>query len=81
MDQTNEFKLELDFEGKHYSGMILPSEEKDNKGFPVFFRITIDGELFAYICCGQHGWHDKDKKIGHNALMNAIGQYIFDWYE
>jgi len=81
MDNTKEFKLELDFEGKHYTGSILPSEEKDNKDFPVFFRITIDGRLYAYICCGQNGWHDRDQKTGHNALINTIGEYIHDWYE
>ena len=81
MGTTGAFKLELDFEGKHYSGTILPSEEKDSQEFPVFFRIEIDGELYAYICCGERGWHNRDLKGGHNALINAIGDYIHDWYE
>lgn len=81
MDDTKEFRLALDFEGKHYSGTILPSEEKDSHGFPVFFRIEIDGKLYAYICCGESGWHNRDEKGGHNALLNAIGEYIHDWYE
>jgi hypothetical protein len=81
MNITGAFKLSLDYEGRHYSGAILPSEEKDSKGFPIFFRVEIDGQLYAYICCGESGWHNRDEKGGHNALINAIGNYIHDWYE
>jgi hypothetical protein len=81
MENTGAFRLELDFEGKHYTGMILPSEEKDNKDFPVFFRVEIDGELYAYLCCGEAGWYNRENKEGHGDLINAIGQYIAYWYE
>jgi hypothetical protein len=81
MDFEHVFKLELDYEGKHYSGDILPSEEKDVNGFPVFFRIELEGRLYAYICCGETGWHNRDDRKGHDGLINAIGQYIHDRYE
>jgi hypothetical protein len=80
METTGAFRLELDFEGRHYTGAILPSEEKDDKGFPVFFRVEIDGELFAYLCCGEAGWHNRENKAKDD-LIQAIGQYITDWYE
>jgi len=45
METTGAFRLELDFEGRHYTGAILPSEEKDDKEFPVFFRVeTVKGK-------------------------------------
>jgi hypothetical protein len=81
MENTGAFRLELDYEGRHYTGMILPSEEKDHKGFPVFFRVEIDDELYAYLCCGEAGWHNRENKEGEDGLINAIGQYITDWYE
>jgi hypothetical protein len=81
METTGAFKLSLDFDNRHYAGTILPSEEKDPNGFPIFFRIEIDGQLYAYICCGESGWHNRDKKGGHDALLNAIGKYIHNWYE
>jgi hypothetical protein len=81
METTGAFRLELDFENKHYTGAILPSEEKDNKGFPVFFRVEIDGQLFAYLCCGEAGWHNRENSTQKDDLINAIGQYITYWYE
>jgi hypothetical protein len=76
IENMGAFRLELDYEDKHYTGMILPSEEKDDKGFPVFFRVEIDGELYAYLCCGTTGWFDRENKGGEDGLINAIGQYI-----
>jgi hypothetical protein len=81
MDNTGAFRLELDFDNKHYSGIILPSEEKDKKGFPVYFRVEINGRLYAYICCGETGWHNRDNKTGYDGLIDAIGKYIHEWYE
>ena len=81
MDNAESFRLELDYEGKRYSGIITPSEEKDAADFPVFFRIEIGGELFTYICCGESGWHKRDAKGESDGLIAAIGDYIHDWYE
>ena len=81
MDNDNTFPLSLDFEGKHYSGRITPSEEKGEKGMPVFFRVTIGGELFAYLCCSDKGWKEKDGSARSDGLVSAIGNYIVDFYE
>lgn len=81
MDTQKGFSLELDYEGLHYSGEVLPSEELDDNGFPIYFRVEIGGKLYAYICCGERGWRNRDEPHGHNGLINAIGNYIFDWYE
>jgi hypothetical protein len=81
MDNSEAFRLELDYDGRHYSGTVLPSEELDGKGFPVYFRVEIGGRLYAYICCGETGWHNRDTEKGHDGLINAIGEYIHDWYE
>jgi hypothetical protein len=81
MNTDNTFPLSLDFEGKHYHGRIIPSEELGKNGMPVYFRVTLDGEFFAYICCADTGWMERE---GHNkpkALVNAIGAYIMDFYE
>ena len=80
MAEVKDFILELDFEGNHYTGVITPSEELGNDGMPVYFRVEIGNELFAYLCCGDIGWHDRD---GHGRpvdLVNAIGDYIKKYY-
>lgn len=81
VENTGTFRLEVDFEGRHYTGVVLPSEDKDAKGFPVFFRVEIDGELYAYICCGEAGWNNRDNNKTDDGLISVIGQYIHDWYE
>jgi hypothetical protein len=81
MDTTKTFPLELDYDGNHYSGTILPSDELDAKGLPVFYRVELDGKLFAYICCGELGWQRRDEPQAQSGLINAIGNYILEWYE
>jgi hypothetical protein len=81
MDTENSFPLSLDFEGKHYAGTITPSDEKGSNGVPVYFRVTFGDALFAYICCSDNGWMDRDGNNNHKGLINAIGAYIADYYE
>ena len=81
MNTDNTFPLSLDFEGKHYQGKITPSEEKNKNGTPVYFRVTLDGEFFAYLCCSDNGWMEKEGNTRPKALVNAIGEYIKDFYE
>ena len=81
MNNDNVFPLSLDFEGKHYKGTIEPSVEKGPNGQPIYFRVAIDGELFAYLCCGDNGWNDRDNSGKSGGLISAIGEYIFDYYE
>lgn len=76
---TIPFPLSLDYEGEHYNGTIEPSTEVDEHGVPVHFRVIIDGKLFAYLCCGSKGWGDDGSHPKN--LVNAIGQYITEWYE
>jgi len=75
------FPLSLDFEGKHYTGAVTPSEEKGANGMPVYFRVTLAGELFAYLCCGDRGWREQDNSGKPMGLINAIGTYIREYYE
>ncbi|HWB93317.1 MAG TPA: hypothetical protein VG605_15755 [Puia sp.] len=81
MEKDQQFRLSLDFEGKHYEGEVTPSEEKGQNGMPVYFRVVLGGEFFAYLCCGDYGWRERDDQTQSKGLINAIGQYIFDYYE
>ena len=81
MDNQNRIPLSLDYEGKHYRGSITPSEEKGSNGIPVFFRVIVDGQFFAYLCCADHGWVDRDKSGTDPGLVGAIGEYVKRFYE
>lgn len=81
MNKDKEFPLSLDFQGTHYEGTITPSLEKGANGTPVYFRITFGDELFAYLCCGDNGWKEREGAGKPNWLINAIGNYIADHYE
>jgi hypothetical protein len=81
MNNGAAFPLALEFEGRHYRGKVTPSEEKGDKGTPVYFRVTLDGQFFAYICCADHGWIERDGKSKPPELVGAIGDYIRRFYE
>ena len=81
MDNEKSFRLSLDFEGQHYEGSVTPSEEKGAEGMPVFFRVTLGDTFFAYLCCGDYGWKERDGKGKPKGLIDAIGNYILEYYE
>jgi hypothetical protein len=81
MEKDQQFRLSLDFEGKHYEGEVTPSEEKGQNGMPVYFRVVLGGEFFAYLCCGDYGWRERDGEEYPQALVDAIGSYIIRHYE
>lgn len=81
MNTATSFPLSLDFEGRHYAGTVTPSEEKEANGMPVWFRVMLDDTLFAYLCCGDYGWKDRDGGNSPKGLIDAIGSYIMDYYE
>lgn len=83
MDTDMIFPLSLDFQGRHYDGTITPSIEKDPEGMPVYFRVEMGGKLFAYLCCEAKGWRDRDSDAADQPqeLVDAIGNYIVDYYE
>ncbi|WP_431210066.1 hypothetical protein ACQ86N_28865 [Puia sp. P3] len=70
----------MDFEGKHYEGEITPSEEKGKNGMPIFFRVVLDGKFFAYLCCGDNGWKERDGEGQPKGLVGEIGGYIGEFY-
>lgn len=81
MNTTDSFDLSLDFEGQHYQGSVTPSDEKGSNGMPVYFRVVLGDKFFAYLCCSDHGWKDRDEAGNHRGLISAIGAYIMDYYE
>ncbi len=81
MDNSHAFPLSLDFEDRHYRGKIIPSDEKDKDGLPVYFRVLIDNRFFAYLCCGAIGWGEKDSEKEPTDLIKAIGNYIEGFYK
>lgn len=83
MNNEDILPLSLDFDGKHYEGTVEPSAEKGPGGRSVFFRVTLDGELFAYLCCGDKGWSERGgpNQSASEGLITAIGNYIFEHYE
>ena len=80
MDTQNSFPLFLDFEGRHYTGSIIPSEELGKNKMPIYFRVMLGDAFFAYLCCGDHGWKDREKEGHPSGLIQAIGNYIADYY-
>ena len=81
MDVERTFQLSIDYAGRHYEGTVTPSEEKGANGMPVYFRVMLGEALFAYLCCGDNGWRQRDGNGQSRGLVDAIGSYIMDYYE
>lgn len=81
MNTKKTFPLSLDFQGQHYVGTITPSEDVGKNGMPVYFRVLLGDQFYAYLCCTDNGWKERDKEWHPTGLVQAIGDYITDFYE
>lgn len=81
MDVDRSFRLSLDYAGQHFEGSVTPSEEKGPGGVPVYFRVMLGDDLFAYLCCSDNGWRQRDGGGKPKGLVDAIGAYIADYYK
>jgi len=81
MDKDNRFPFSLDYEGKQLKGTVTPSEEKNAEGRPVYFRVELNGQFFAYLCCAENGWYDREQGDRPKDLIGAIGELITQYYE
>ena len=48
---------------------------------PVYFRVVLGDKFFAHLCCSDSSWKDRDATGNSRGLVNAIGNYIMDYYE
>jgi len=81
MNIKKTFPLSLVFEGHHYDGTITPSEDVGMNGMPVYFRVMLGDQFYAYLCCTDNGWKERDKEGHPSGLIQAIGNYIAEYYE
>ena len=81
MDINHPFPLDVDYGGKYYEAWITPSEEKGADDTPVFFRIMLNGDFFAYLCCGDQGWVERDGQKQPTDLVGVIGEQIRAYYQ
>ena len=83
MNNAASFPFSLNFKGSPYQGTITPSGDTDKNGMPVYFRVMIGDNFFAYLCCGEIGWGRKDesKEQGDSGLIQAIGEFIKRHYQ
>ncbi len=80
LNKQRALPLSLLFEGEYYQGEIIPSAEIGKNGVPVYFRVTIGQEFFAYLCCGDTGWTTREQKGNSTGLIQAIAGYIRNFY-
>jgi hypothetical protein len=81
MNDHASFPLSIDFEGQYYTGSVTPSGDTDKNGTPVYFRVTLGDQFFAYLCCADNGWMERDGNTRPPDLVNAVGDYIRNHYE
>ena len=80
LNKSRVFPLSLKYEGEYYEGDITPSAETGKNGMPVYFRVMIGNEFFAYLCCGDTGWTAREQKGNSTGLVQAIAGYIRNYY-
>lgn len=80
LNKSRAFPFSLVYEGQYYEGDITPSAETGKNGMPVYYRVMMGNELFAYLCCGDTGWTAREQKGNSTGLIQAIAGYIRNYY-
>lgn len=71
--------IEFDFKGKHYKGEGVPVISSCTDGVCTQLDITLNKKHIGVMKCTKKGW--KLNELKSQAMVNAIGQQVFHWYE
>ena len=78
-NKTEIIELDITFKDKQYKGMAVPMIDSCSNGICNEFDITLNDKHLGIIRCTKDGWRMTNVKP--QALVNAIGEEIFLWYE
>ena len=81
MNVNHSFPLEFSYDDQYYDAWVTPSAELASEGLPVFFRVMLNGDFFAYLCCGDNGWFQRDGEAAPVDLVSRIGEEIAGFYQ
>ncbi|HYF31546.1 MAG TPA: hypothetical protein VD993_10545 [Chitinophagaceae bacterium] len=76
---TNPVPIEVEYNGKIYTGEGKPISQSCKDGVCFELDITLNNEHLGIIHCTDDGW--KMDKVQDQGLVNAIGEEILLWYE
>jgi hypothetical protein len=80
LNQNRTFPLSLTYEGESYEGVVTPSAATAKNGMPLYFKVMLENEFFAYLCCGDTGWTAREQNGNSTGLIQAIARYINNHY-
>lgn len=75
------FPVEFDFDGIHYSGEAVPLGRENAEGMPQKFNILLNKKIYFHVEYTPEGWKALEEGILPQYLAEAVGNFIFDYYE
>lgn len=78
---NHSFPLEFTDDDQFYDAWVTPSAELSPGGLPVFYRVMLNGDFFAYLCCWDNGWFQRDGEAASADLVSRIGERIAGYYQ
>jgi hypothetical protein len=76
--EDNLLDIELNFEGKHYTGWIRPAEKLNNDGKPVSYHVVLDKVFFGNLSHTGHNWTSDEPRP--ESLIQAVGNAIEKYF-
>jgi hypothetical protein len=72
--QETVFDISFEYNDKTYTGLVTPSDQKDDGGRPISFDVVINGQPLGQLSFQDCKWFvDKEKPSG---LVKQIGKQI-----
>lgn len=71
--------IDLEYKNKAYKGLGIPVMSTCEKGVCYELDITLNDQHMGILRCTPKGW--KINEVKQQGLVNAIGNYVAEWYE
>jgi len=71
--------IRIEYKGKPLTGVADPVETSAEDGVPRTLVIYLHGRCLGLLECSDRGW--KLDRPADPELVEALGNYIFAWYE
>jgi hypothetical protein len=76
---ANSISIQIEINQKKYWGFLNPSVQQLQPGIPVSFELYFWGEYQGTITYTLDGW--ACSKPIDQAVLDAVGNYLFAWYQ
>lgn len=79
---SESFPIEIDVDGTYYTGEVIALANRANRtDMPNQYSVLLNRKLYFHVECLPEGWRMPEHEFYPKSLVEAVGNFIQEYYE